>query len=80
MHLGDRTLLDAADLVAGGVAATPIRLPAEESAAEGAPAISATVTEAAAHCADGAKTLPGTAYKIDLLRGLLRDLIEALIR
>jgi xanthine dehydrogenase YagS FAD-binding subunit len=51
-----------------------------EAAAEGAPATSATVAEAAAHCADGAKLLPATAYKIDLLRGLLRDLMEALIR
>jgi xanthine dehydrogenase YagS FAD-binding subunit len=65
---------------AGGVAPAPIRLPAVEAAAEGAPATSATVAEAAAHCADGAKLLPATAYKIDLLRGLLRDLMEALIR
>jgi xanthine dehydrogenase YagS FAD-binding subunit len=67
-------------VVAGGVAPAPIRLPAVEAAAEGAPATSATVAEAAAHCADGAKLLPATAYKIDLLRGLLRDLMEALIR
>jgi len=67
-------------IVAGGVAPAPIRLPAVENAAEGAPATSATVTEAAAHCADGAKILPATAYKIDLMRGLLRDLMEALIQ
>ena len=65
-------------VVAGGVAPTPIRLSRVETAAEGAPATSATVADAAEHCADGA-TLPATAYKIDLLKGLLRDLLGALV-
>ena len=65
-------------VVAGGVAPTPLRLSRVETVAEGAPATSATVADAAEHCADGA-TLPATAYKIDLLKGLLRDLLGALV-
>jgi xanthine dehydrogenase YagS FAD-binding subunit len=65
-------------VVAGGVAPTPLRLSRVEAAAEGAPATSATVADAAEHCTGGA-TLPATAYKIDLLKGLLRDLLGALV-
>ena len=66
-------------IVAGGVAATPLRLSAVEAAAEGAPATSATVNAAIERSADGARLLPATAYKIDLLKGLLRDLMELLV-
>ena len=66
-------------VVAGGVAPAPIRLLAVETKVEGQSATTGTVTVAAAYCADGAKPLPATAYKIDLLRGLLRDVMEALI-
>jgi xanthine dehydrogenase YagS FAD-binding subunit len=65
-------------VVAGGVAPTPLRLSQVETAAEGAPATLATVADAAEHCAGGA-TLPATAYKIGLLKGLLRDLLGALV-
>jgi xanthine dehydrogenase YagS FAD-binding subunit len=67
-------------LVAGGVAAAPLRLVAVEKALEGGPAAPAAILDAAAHCADGAKLLPATAYKVDLMKGLVRDLMEALVR
>ena len=67
-------------LVAGGVAVVPVRLSAVEKALEGGPATPAAILDAAGHCAEGAKLLPATAYKVDLLKGLVRDLMEALVR
>jgi len=63
-------------LAAGGVAPVPIRLAAAEAAAEGAPATPATVAAAARAASKGAKPLPMTGYKLELLAGLVQDLLE----
>jgi xanthine dehydrogenase YagS FAD-binding subunit len=66
-------------IVAGGVAPVPLRLASAEAAAQGAPASAATAAKAGAQAAVGAKPLPMTAYKLDLLKGLVRDLLERLV-
>jgi xanthine dehydrogenase YagS FAD-binding subunit len=63
-------------LAAGGVAPVPIRLSAAEAAAQGAPVAPATIAAAARAATQGAKPLPMTAYKLDLLSGLVQDLLE----
>jgi len=67
-------------IVAGGVAPVPIRLAASEAVALGQPAAPETFAAAAAAATEGAAPLPQAAYKLDLLRGLVRDLIEAMSR
>jgi xanthine dehydrogenase YagS FAD-binding subunit len=49
-----------------------------EAALHGKPATSATIAAAASKAAAGAKPLPMTGYKLDLLSGLVRDLVERL--
>ena len=63
-------------LSAGGVAPVPIRLSGAEAAAQGAPVSPATIAAAARAATQGAKPLPMTAYKLDLLSGLVQDLME----
>jgi xanthine dehydrogenase YagS FAD-binding subunit len=63
-------------LTAGGVAPVPIRLMAAEAAAEGAPVSAETIAAAARAATHGAKPLPMTGYKLDLLSGLVQDLME----
>jgi len=63
-------------IVAGGIAPVPLRLEAAEAAALGASATSATIDKAVAQSTARAKPLPMTGYKLDLLRGLVRDLLE----
>ena len=65
-------------IAAGGVAPVPIRLAAVESVLQGVNASAATVAKAAAQAIAGAKPLPMTGYKLDLLSGLVRDLLESL--
>ena len=65
-------------LAAGGIAPVPLRLKAVEAALEGKPADPATIAAAARQASSGAKPLPMTAYKLDLLEGLVRDLLEQL--
>jgi xanthine dehydrogenase YagS FAD-binding subunit len=65
-------------LAAGGVAPVPLRLTACETMLQGRPAKAAAITEAAKQAASGAKPLPMTTYKLDLLEGLVRDLLERL--
>jgi len=67
-------------LAAGGIAPVPIRLSAAEAAIEGKPANAATIANAASKAIAGAKPLPMTGYKLDLLSGLVRDLAEELAR
>jgi xanthine dehydrogenase YagS FAD-binding subunit len=67
-------------LAAGGIAPVPIRLLASEAAIEGKPASAVTIDEAARKATAGAKPLPMTGYKLDLLSGLVRDLVEELAR
>jgi xanthine dehydrogenase YagS FAD-binding subunit len=63
-------------LAAGGVAPVPIRLSAAEGAAQGSAAAPATIAAAALAATEGAKPLPMTGYKLDLLAGLVQDLLE----
>jgi xanthine dehydrogenase YagS FAD-binding subunit len=63
-------------LAAGGIAPVPLRLAAAEAALQGAVANTATIANAARLAITGAKPLPMTGYKLDLLSGLLQDLME----
>lgn len=63
-------------LVAGGVAPVPLRLRAAEAAAVGKPTSPDTIAAAAAASIEGANPLPQSRYKLDLLHGLVRDLLE----
>ena len=65
-----------ARLTAGGVAPVPIRLTAAEATAQGASVSAATIAAAARAATQGAKPLPMTGYKLDLLAGLVQDLLE----
>ena len=65
-------------ITAGGIASVPLRMTASEAALQGKPANQATIVEAARQATDGAKPLPMTEYKLDLLSGLVRDLLERL--
>lgn len=65
-------------LAAGGVAARPIRLTASEAALQGKPANADAIAEAAQLATSGAKPLPMTGYKLDLLSGLVKDLLGRL--
>jgi xanthine dehydrogenase YagS FAD-binding subunit len=65
-------------LAAGGIAPVPLRLSAAEAALQGQPADIGTIAAAAERAASGATPLPMTGYKIDLLKGVVRDLLERL--
>jgi xanthine dehydrogenase YagS FAD-binding subunit len=65
-------------LAAGGIAPRPLRLAASEAALQSKPANAATIAEAARLATSGAKPLPMTGYKLDLLSGLVKDLLEKL--
>ena len=65
-------------LAAGGIAPVPLRLKASEAALENKPADAAVIAEAARQAISGAKPLPMTGYKLDLLEGLVRDLLTQL--
>jgi xanthine dehydrogenase YagS FAD-binding subunit len=64
-------------LVAGAVAPVPLRLHYAEAAALGKPASVETFAAAASASVEGANPLPASRYKLDLLQGLVRDLLEA---
>jgi xanthine dehydrogenase YagS FAD-binding subunit len=66
-------------IAAGGVAPVPLRLRAAEAAAQDARATVATVSEAAERSIKDANPLPQTRYKLDLLRGLVFDLLGSLV-
>jgi xanthine dehydrogenase YagS FAD-binding subunit len=66
-------------LAAGGIAPVPLRLSASEAALQGKPAMPAAIADAARQATAGAKPLPMTGYKLDLLRGLVRDVLEQLV-
>jgi xanthine dehydrogenase YagS FAD-binding subunit len=66
---------EAVYVAAGGIAPVPLRLTGVERAAKGAAASAATAAAAAAQATVGAKPLPMTGYKLDLLQGLARDLL-----
>ena len=59
-------------LTAGGIAPVPLRLAACEAALQGKPASAATIAEAARQATSGARPLPMTGYKLDLLEGVVQ--------
>jgi xanthine dehydrogenase YagS FAD-binding subunit len=65
-------------ITAGGIAPVPLRLSACEAVLQGAPASSANIASAARQATAGARPLPMTGYKLDLLRGVVHDLLERL--
>ena len=65
-------------LTAGGIAPVPLRLSASEAVLLGKPATAANIAQAAEQAVAGAKPLPMTGYKLDLLEGVVRDLLEQL--
>ena len=73
-------IFQGARLSAGGLAPVPIRLPQAEAALVGAPANSDTIAIASRASSLGAKPLPMTGYKLDLLAGLVQDLLEQGLR
>jgi xanthine dehydrogenase YagS FAD-binding subunit len=68
-----------ARLAAGGIAPVPLRLVDCETALQDKPANAATIADAARLATSGAKPLPMTGYKLDLLEGLVRDVLEKLV-
>lgn len=62
-------------VAAGGVAPIPLRLSDVERSLTGGVADAAAIAEAAENAANGARPLPMTGYKLDLLKGLVRDLL-----
>jgi xanthine dehydrogenase YagS FAD-binding subunit len=65
-------------LSGGGIAPVPLRFGACEAALQNRAADQAVIAEAAKQATSGAKPLPMTSYKLDLLEGLVRDLLEQL--
>ena len=65
-------------LAAGGIAPVPLRLVSAEAALQGKPANIATIAVAAERAVSGANPSPMTGYKLDLLKGVVRDLLERL--
>ncbi|MBR0893511.1 FAD binding domain-containing protein [Bradyrhizobium tropiciagri] len=63
-------------LTAGGIAPVPLRLTASKAALQGKPANAASAAQAAELAISGAKPLPMTGYKLELLTGLVRDVVE----
>jgi xanthine dehydrogenase YagS FAD-binding subunit len=63
-------------ITAGGIAPVPLRLSAVEAALQGKTVNPASIEDAAKRASDGARPLPMTGYKLDLLRGLVHDLLE----
>jgi xanthine dehydrogenase YagS FAD-binding subunit len=63
-------------IAAGGIAPVPLRLTASEAALQGRPANPANIADAASRATAGASPLPMTGYKLDLLSGLVRDVLE----
>jgi xanthine dehydrogenase YagS FAD-binding subunit len=66
-------------LAAGGIAPVPLRLSAAEAMGQGAPANPSTIAKIARQAITGATPLPMTGYKLDLMEGLVRDLLERLL-
>jgi len=63
-------------VAAGGVAPTPLRLPRVEAALLGSTPTPELLTKASALASDGAKPLPMTAYKLELLEGCVLEALE----
>jgi xanthine dehydrogenase YagS FAD-binding subunit len=66
-------------ITAGGIAPVPLRLAAAEAALQRKPANTEVIANAAKQATSGANPLPMTGYKLDLLAGVVRDLLERLV-
>jgi xanthine dehydrogenase YagS FAD-binding subunit len=62
-------------IAAGGIAPRPLRLKASEAALEDRSPTEAAIANAAKLAVDGARPLPMTGYKLELLSGLVRDVL-----
>lgn len=65
-------------LAAGGIAPVPLRLSAAEAYGQGERTGASTIAAIADHATSGAAPLPMTRYKLELLKGLVRDILERL--
>ena len=65
-------------LAAGGIAPVPLRLSLAETALQGKPVNALNIATAVKLAISGARPLPMTGYKLDLLEGVVRDLLEKL--
>ena len=65
-------------LSAGGIAPVPLRLKAAEDALQGKTTSALNIAVAVKLAVSGAKPLPMTGYKLDLLGGVVQDLLEKL--
>lgn len=63
-------------IAAGGIAPVPLRLTECQAALEGKPSNAESIGQAVRLATSGAKPLPMTGYKLDLLQGLVRDVME----
>lgn len=63
-------------LAAGGIAPVPLRLHATEAALQDRKATADTISHAAERAMSGARPLPMTGYKLELLKGVVHDLLE----
>lgn len=72
----DEGVVTWAAVAAGGVAPVPLRLPAVADALRGRPPTADVLRAAATVAAAGAAPLPGTRYKVDLLVGVVLEVLE----
>ncbi|MBR1163571.1 FAD binding domain-containing protein [Bradyrhizobium elkanii] len=68
-----------AHIAAGGIAPVPLRLTASAAALQGKQINAATIAQAAELATSGARPLPMTGYKLELLAGLVRDVVERIV-
>ncbi|MHC1946698.1 FAD binding domain-containing protein [Bradyrhizobium sp. UFLA06-06] len=66
-------------ITAGGIAPVPLRLTASAAALQGKQINAATIAQAAELATSGARPLPMTGYKLELLTGLVRDVVERIV-
>jgi xanthine dehydrogenase YagS FAD-binding subunit len=67
-------------IAAGAIAPAPLRLTACQAALEGKPANAEIIAQAAQLATSRAKPLPMTGYKLELLVGLVRDVMERIAK
>ncbi|MCC8950107.1 MULTISPECIES: FAD binding domain-containing protein [Bradyrhizobium] len=66
-------------IAAGGIAPVPLRLAASAAALQGKQINAATIAQATELAISGARPLPMTGYKLELLTGLVRDVVERIV-
>jgi xanthine dehydrogenase YagS FAD-binding subunit len=67
-------------IAAGGIAPVPLLLTECQAALEGKPSNAEVIAQAAELATSGARPLPMTGYKLDLLLGLVRDVMERIAK